>query len=198
MTVLQVPNAMEQPNRNLAVLGRSRLCEYHLGMRSSWCKRGDKCEFAHRLSELDVPNETFDSIWSHVSNRGQVDIWFWNPEARSEDSKTRFKTAFLRERGLSNTMVPNWAWGLAIYSNLWSPSLVPKHVPEDYDWPRLRKAWDDGLMDEAGARITVRKVLNKPGIRNTGSALYERVNLPGIRNTGSASSQAPAPNPNDS
>ena len=45
-TALEVPNAMEQINQNIAVLGRSRLCQYHLGMRTSQCNH-PKCEFAH-------------------------------------------------------------------------------------------------------------------------------------------------------
>ena len=134
---------MEQPNRNVVVLGRSRLCEYHLGMRTSWCNR-PKCEFAHRLSELDVPNETSNDRWAKVWHDGEVDIWCWNPKLRSADSKRRFQRAFAYERGHSETMVPNWAWGLATNDGLIGDDYMPKYVPRDFDWIRLQTAW--GLL----------------------------------------------------
>ena len=74
-TGLLGPDAMEQSNRNVIGMGRSRLCEYHLGMRSTMCNRGSNCEFAHLLSQQDVPNESpHDGRWLTVWSKGHVDI----------------------------------------------------------------------------------------------------------------------------
>ena len=145
-TGLLGPNAMEQPNRNVIGMGRSRLCEYHLGMRSTWCNRGSNCEFAHRLSQLDVPNEfPHDGKWWTVWHEGQVDICFRHHTYRSEDSKKRFKRAFLREKVDCSERIPNWAWGLAAHSNIIPHDIVPTDVPFDYGWPQLQVAWEEGL-----------------------------------------------------
>ena len=163
--------ALQAPNRDLAYLGRSRRCEYFFGMRNHHgCNCGDQCCVAHRLSELDVPNETSNDRWANVWHDGEVDIWFWNPKLRSADSKRRFQRAFAYGRGHSETMVPNWAWGVAVYSSILPHESVPLHVPPDYDWPRLKEAWRDGLRHAAGTRFAVRQVLLSPGIRDTGSA----------------------------
>ena len=106
------------------------------------------------------------TVWS----KGHVDFCFQHNAYRSGDSKKRFKKAFLCEKGDCSERIPNWAWGLAVYSIILPPESVPLHVPPDYDWPRLRQAWDDGLRGEAGTRFAVRQVLLSPGIRDTGSA----------------------------
>ena len=162
---------MEQPNRNVIGMGRSRLCEYNLGMRSTQCNRGSNCEFAHRLSQLDVPNESpQDGIWWTVWHEGQVDICFRHHTYRSEDSKKRFRKAFLCEKGDCSERIPNWAWGLAAHSNIIPHDLVPINVPHDYDWPQLQVAWEEGLRGE-GTRIAVRRVIDMPSIRHSaGSA----------------------------
>ena len=168
------PDSMPQtgllgPNRNMEGLGRSRLCPYHLGMRDTGCQYDSRCAFAHRLWELDVPNESpQESRWSTVWIDGQVDICFWHDRFRSEESKKRFQKAFLSERAACER-IPNWAWGLAAHTNIIPHDLVPKDVPLDHDWPRLQEAWEEGLRGEC-TMTDVRKVLMSPNSRHSASA----------------------------
>ena len=128
----QVPSLVEQPNplpmldqppnpwqssievynRNIAVLGCSKLREYNLGMRASRRIRPN-CHYAHWLKDLEVPNGTKDCRWTTVWHQGQVDIYVWNFVYRSGESKNRFQRAFLYEKDNSDTRIPNWAWGCA-------------------------------------------------------------------------------------
>ena len=94
---------------------------------------------------------------------------FWPYVWRSEESKERFQLAFIYEKTNFPALIPNWAWGLAAYSNLIPHETVPHHVPNNYDWPRLQNAWNEGLRGE-GTRITVRRVLASPSVRETTSA----------------------------
>ena len=64
---------MEQMNRNIAALGRSRLREYNLGLRLHRCRRPN-CHYAHWLKDLAVANETKKCRWARVWTEGQVDI----------------------------------------------------------------------------------------------------------------------------
>ena len=108
--------------------------------------------------------------WLTVWSKGHVDICFQHNAYRSEDSKKRFRKAFLCEKGDCSERIPNWAWGLAAYGSMLPHESVPLHVPPDHDWPRLKEAWRDGIRDAVGTRFAVRQVLLSLGIRNTGSA----------------------------
>ena len=159
---------MEQIERNIAALGRSRLCEYNLGLRLHR-RRRPNCHYAHWLKDLEAPNETKMFRWTDVWKYGQVDIYFWHDLCRCEESERRFRLAFNWEKTHYPGRIPNWAWGLAAYSNLIPLDMIPRHVPNDYDWPRLQNAWYEGLKG-AGTRITVRQVLLSPNIPQTMSA----------------------------
>ena len=115
-TGLLGPNAMEQPNRNVIGMGRSRLCEYHLGMRSTWCNRGSNCEFAHRLSQLDVPNESpHDGRWGLCGMRAKWTSVFGT-------THTAPKTLRRGSRGPSSVRRSTAAKGFLIGHGAWPPT----------------------------------------------------------------------------
>ena len=121
-----------------ACLSCIKLCTHNLKGR---CKppKGRECNFAHRLSELQVPEEMYGA-WSKAWEKGDVDICFSEDYEPNEASQERFKLQFVWERKHHWDRIPNWAWGRAVHLGL--DLFVPAHVPKDFDWPKLQEAWD--------------------------------------------------------
>jgi len=144
-------------------LKKTRLCEAHLGMRfPNYCQRPD-CFFAHRLAELEVPNESHTlGTWAKVWSEGEVDIIFWPGTYRSPKSQERFRCAFKWEQAHAQQGIPYLAWGLAYDCGGISPLAIPPTIPKDFDWPRLRNAWEHGRRSDIGCRESVRGILNAP------------------------------------
>ena len=118
--------------------------------------------FAHALQDLDVPNESqHQGVWSQVWKPGGVDIQFWHNATCSDQSKERSLTAFNWERRHSPSQIPNWAWGVAYYSDYIEGYEIPSGAPKDFDWARLQQAWWDGRYGTQGSRTTVRAVLGR-------------------------------------
>ena len=139
---------------NAECLSRTKLCEHNLGCRDSGpCRYQDEdCLFAHWLSQLDVPEEGRGN-WSNVWNNGDVDISFWNDYYPNAASQDRFRQQFQWELRYYSYAIPNWAWGLARYYGCCCQSDVPRHVPDDYGWPHLRRQWDEAKRAGRSTRI---------------------------------------------
>ena len=120
-----------------ACLSNIKLCTHNLSGR---CRppKGRECNFAHRMSELQVPEEMYGA-WSKSWEKGDVDICFSADYEPNAESRERFKKQFVWERQHGWDRIPNWAWGHA--ANLGLDLYVPAHVPKDFDWPKLLKAW---------------------------------------------------------
>ena len=119
-----------------ACLSCIKLCTHNLNGR---CRpKGRECNFAHSLSELQVPEEMYGA-WSKAWEKGDVDICFSADYEPNAESRERFKKQFVWERKNCWDRIPNWAWGHA--ANLGLDLYVPAHVPKDFDWPKLLKAW---------------------------------------------------------
>ena len=109
-----------------------------------WNPKGDRqgCQFAHGLLELEVPAESWTQCWSQTWSKGDVDIIFWEDgDLRSDESKRRFRRAFLWEYQERAESIPNWAWGVAKMMKLIEPAQIPYWVPTDFDWPCLTQTW---------------------------------------------------------
>ena len=95
-----------------AFLFRTQLCVHNLHQA---CKppKGRKCNYAHWLRELQVPEE-FCGNWEKAWDKGDVDICFWDAYHPNSDSVHRFSTQFLWEQQNHSDGIPNWAWGHAL------------------------------------------------------------------------------------
>ena len=120
-----------------ACLSCIKICIHNL---KGHCKppKGRECNFAHFLSELQVPEEMYGA-WSKAWAKGDVDICFSDDYEPNEESQERFRQQFVWERKHCWGRIPNWAWGRAVHLGL--DLYVPAHVPKDFDWPELQKAW---------------------------------------------------------
>ena len=89
------------------------------------------CNFAHFLSERQVPEEMYGD-WSKAWENGDVDICFSEDYQPNIDSLNRFKAQFEWERNHRLKGIHVWAWGHA-------DRRLEKSVPEpkDFDWLRL-------------------------------------------------------------
>ena len=143
-------------------LHKTQICEHWAGVRYGYCRSGEQCRYAHGLAELDVPMEDCRGNWAYTWAKGDVDICFWHGFSPSNYSRHRFRRTFLWERGVREKQVPNWAWGYAVQLNIIPRGHVPPWVPFDFDWPRLRRAWETGRRGAPGCFVAVRDVLDHP------------------------------------
>ena len=69
----------EKKKREKENLRHIKLCTAHLAMGPTYhCKFGKpKCDFAHSLAELSVPNETYYATWSRAWSEGEIDFNVW-------------------------------------------------------------------------------------------------------------------------
>ena len=129
----------EQVAKENAFLSRVRLCEHNLRGRCN--PPGNRqCNFAHSLSELQMPEERRGS-WSQVWSRGDCDIRYWYEYHPNRESEARFRAQFMWERSINQKSIPNWAWGHAVVLNIILDCEVPPWVPRDYEWPKLQREW---------------------------------------------------------
>ena len=110
-----------------------------------------------------MPNESQRlGIWSKVWSDGEVDILFGRNSRRSPKSQDRFLRAFKWEFERSPANIPNWAWGLAYYSDIISAKDLHLDSPRDFEWGRLQEAWEEGRRGSMGTKAAARAVLGNP------------------------------------
>ena len=151
--------------RERECLRNVKLCTGYLAMQGRTCCRfgKPKCIFAHKLSELSVPDDTPAGQWSKTWNLGEVDFNVWAKDWQSKDAKRRFERAFHCEAAFHPADIPNWCWGLALHYKMIEDTDIPNDlrtvIPLDYDWPVLQRAYTRG-KEHGSAKVVVDEVLS--------------------------------------
>ena len=157
-------NDQAKTMRERECLRNIKLCTGYLALEGHTCCRfgKPKCIFAHKLSELSVPDDTPAGQWSKTWNLGEVDFNVWPNDWQSKDAKRRFERAFHCEAAFHPADIPNWCWGLALHYKMIEDKDIPNDlrtlIPSDYDWPVLQRAYTRS-KDNGSAKLVVDDVL---------------------------------------
>ena len=157
-------NDQAKTMRERECLRNIKLCTGYLALEGHTCCRfgKPKCIFAHKLSELSVPDDTPAGQWSKTWNLGEVDFNVWAKDWQSKDAKRRFERAFHCEAAFHPADIPNWCWGLALHYKMIEDKDIPNDlrtvIPSDYDWPVLQRAYTRS-KDNGSAKLVVDDVL---------------------------------------
>ncbi len=114
-------------DREAKYLRKVRLCDKFLG---NYCEYGrDACRFAHRLSDLTVPNEGANGQrdWSGVWGGKGVDHWFCQDWRRPMVDQN-----FQWEVRKQSKDIPDWAYAYAIIHLNHKPTHGPKCEKDDW------------------------------------------------------------------
>ena len=158
-------NDQAKTMRERECLRNIKLCTGYLALEGHTCCRfgKPKCIFAHKLSELSVPDDTPAGQWSKTWNLGEVDFNVWAKDWQSKDAKRRFERAFHCEAAFHPADIPNWCWGLALHYKMIEDTDIPNDlrtvIPLDYDWPVLQRAYTRGKQ-HGSAKAVVDEVLS--------------------------------------
>ena len=119
----ELPKTVDQLAKEEALLSKIRLC-WHAQQGLCNPPNGRRCNFAHFLRYLSVPEEKYGN-WSKVWQQGEVDMRFWESYHPNKQSQQRFSWQFLWKIKWRPEHIPNWAWGHALDLGLLKKEEVP-------------------------------------------------------------------------
>ena len=82
---------LRKQKKEEAFLNRTQLCIYNRTF--AVCRYGAKCNFAHALSDLQMPEESW-GVWSEAWRKGDVDMSLWEEYIPNMASLERFERYF--------------------------------------------------------------------------------------------------------